>query len=326
MKFKARLISLSSTLAVFVIIYLIGLFFSSSSVQRRNENRLLFPGFKTSEVVSIEIHNGNNRTIFQKDNTDDWILLINGNTFPAEKKKIDSFIKVLSELRQYRIVTENPADWERLGLTEKEGKKVIVKSIDGKAGLKIHIGNLSSRGKGDYLRLEGDNKVYITDVSISFYAEQKVKYWSHLRILPDGITGDDIISIETDADILVDKAANEIITAHYLLVRQGESKKNLWEYRGQKAVELDQNAVNQLANSLASIEAGEFVIDQTVTGDPDVRITVSTGTGKKFSISMVASKNDDAIYLQADSTPYTYLVNGWTVKRVVKTVDELSGK
>jgi hypothetical protein len=121
----------------------------------------LIQGLDPALIDSIVLGTGENAVTLKRQNAD--FVVVNKDNYPAKAKQINDLISKCLEIETSQFVTDNPANFEDLGVTE-EKARTVVKFLKQDSSLLtgVIIGKTKEVGEGTYVRLASDNKVYET--------------------------------------------------------------------------------------------------------------------------------------------------------------------
>ncbi|RKX79977.1 MAG: hypothetical protein DRP87_01110 [Spirochaetes bacterium] len=322
MEFKIKIWTLSSLLALLIAVYVIGTVFSYQSIQKRQEEQPLLPGIKLTDVFSFEIKAGKESVSVNRNTDGSWSVIIEGRAFPAESTRIENFLSNVLNLKKFREITRNRENWKDFDLSPESAKKLILKNEEGEKVTEFMVGKRAIHGEGDYVRVEGDDTVYMTDSTVAFYLNQGTAYWSHLSVMPEELTGEEIDSIHLEW-------RDEGQWGRYLLVRREGEQMDKWVIEGKEEKELDQTKVDSLANSIATLRGAKFIPDpdNTDTGldSPMLILVVTTGGGNRYELSVgrVGDGEEKSYFLKRADIPFVYELEEWSLKRINKKLEDL---
>lgn len=136
-------------------------------------------------------HNGGEVTLVADGETGEWNVT-EYYDFPADFSKISNLAGDLQEAVILRLVTRNPDRMERLDF----GASGITVGTGGALpAFNLEIGK-TAEGGGRFVRYEGEEKAYLTDLSL--YLEATPKNWVQARLIEFG--ADDVSRIEVGFD------------------------------------------------------------------------------------------------------------------------------
>ena len=65
----------------------------------------------------------------------------------------------------------------------------------GAADAVLEVGKRGPAGDADYVRVQGQDQVYLAKGSLSYFLSQRTPYWYELHVLPDDVQGTTIAEI-----------------------------------------------------------------------------------------------------------------------------------
>jgi hypothetical protein len=266
-------------------------------------------------------------TRLRKETDSKWTVLIEDTPFPAERGKIDRFFEILDKGRIIRTATEKEELWRTFEVGE-DGMPQI--SFIGEGGTaRVIVGKPGDSGTEQYVRLQGEKRVFLLSEGLSFYADQKAPYWSDLRLFPRGLEGRNIVSVSLKGTARRKDGPEPI---GYRLVREkGEGGALLWSVEGRSHLKVKQPQAEGLANSLAVLTGSRFVPPsmkgRTGLGRQEFVIEFTSSDGRSFSLEIGNPADDKDWYCSgtADGTPPTqFVLSGSAYERVVKSLSDIA--
>jgi hypothetical protein len=122
----------------------------------------LLQGLNTSEISSITVGHGDEATrIVQQDGR---FVVANAANYPADPKQLNDLITKCLDIKTTERYTDNPKNHEDLEVTEEKAHHVIkFFKADGSLLTGVVVGKSVEAGQGAYVRLAGEDTVYLTD-------------------------------------------------------------------------------------------------------------------------------------------------------------------
>ena len=172
----------------------------------------------------------------------EWNLgLANGKTVAVDQVILMNQLDKLTKAKPKRVVTKNPANWATYELSDDMAVKVNFLQDD-KTLTSLYIGkvdfNQQTRSISNYVRLEGDDRVFLVAEALSFDWNKKASDWRNKTIAscdPTSITKIESSGIE-----------------NYSMVK---SDGNGWIKDG---INLDSAQIEAFLSDLADIKAANF--------------------------------------------------------------------
>ena len=317
MRYRAKLFSLVGVLCALVLVYLAGRFGSTA-----NRTELLFPDFQPSRASAVSIEGPAAAVGLSLGPDRRWWISIEGQRFPADRSKIDAFLQAVRLQRSLRTASRDPATWGSFSLERGQAIHVMVRGR-GRTLVDLYVGK-GVQG-GDYVRREGSPATYETVTSLSSYLYQAASYWCSLKIAPPGLSLDSLQTIGVRARRF--EVGGRSVTADYLLVSTVQGGKTAWTVQGDASYPLDPKRVLEVEAELLGLTGDQFVShpDPKATGfeNPVARVLVSNVEGGRWVID-VGNRDGTRFYVRREDQPYVYLVNQWTLGRLIRSLPELS--
>ena len=319
MRYRAKLFSLVAVLCALVLVYLAGRLGSPA-----NRAELLFPGFQPSRSSAVSIAGPAGEVVLSLGPDRRWWIAIEGRRFPADRSKIAAFLEAVHSERSLRIASRDPATWGGFSLERGQAIHVVVRGR-GRTLVDLYVGK-GAQG-GDYVRREGSPATYETVASLSSYLYQAPSSWCDLKIGPPGLSLESLQTIGVRARKF--EVGGKSVTADYLLVSTVRGGKTVWTVHGDASYPLDSKRLLDVEAELLGLTGDQFVShpDPKATGleNPVARVLVTDVEGGRWVID-VGNRDGSRFYVKREDQPYVYLVNQWTLARLIRSLPELSGK
>ncbi len=311
MTFRARLLTAAGALAVLILLFIIGIALSPERVQARTSAQPLLPGISSEKVDGIEIREAGTTTIQLQREAHGWQT----GAYPVSADRVATFLRTVAGLRRTSRVSSGPQHLGELGLASDESR-ILVLHQAGAADAVLEVGKRGPAGDADYVRVQGQDQVYLAKGSLSFFLAQKPPYWYELHVLPDDVQG------TTIAEITV-SGALETLRGGYTLRRPSADKLDQWVVGGSAA---DRVTAGAMASSLANLEAVDFAGEkagQTGSGAGRLDIAVKTFEGKTYALSVTRGPEQGRVRVTTSWSPWTYVVNEVPLQRAVLSESRL---
>ncbi len=330
MDFKKKVIISVIVIFVLTATYILGVIFSPENVEKRKTQRLLYPGFKKSAVTKIVISNPSGSITLKKDSTNKWWVVLNNSLYPADSGKISDLLDEFTKLKEGKLISKNPKNWDNFDVVEKRARHFTFYDIKGKKIVDLLIGKGGIGGSGYYIRKSTGNNVYLISEVLSYYMNPAGDFWSYLKIMPKDLKVKDILKIVFFKKAAFDKK-DKNPTINYTLYRGAtKDKETVWKIEGKENLTLDEDKVNLLTSDLVDFEGVKFVTDKSAdtgikTGDTYFEIT--TQNNKTFKVYVGNKlKGKEQFYVKPANGKYTYVVSVWQLKRIFKPISAIEKK
>lgn len=135
---------------------------------------LLFSGLSKDKVTSLTVDSSGSQISFTKEG-DQWVMPDNDN-YPADITKIEAFLDKVLAIRNDRMIAENETSYKRLQVTAEEYvAKISFTTGDGKSYVLL-MGSTSGPAATN-IRLDGQDKVYLTDRLTTYDVSTEASNW-----------------------------------------------------------------------------------------------------------------------------------------------------
>ncbi|MDH4557698.1 DUF4340 domain-containing protein [Pseudomonas sp. BN417] len=138
---------------------------------------LLLPGLqgKLAEVSAVDVQRPGQPDLRLERKGELWVLPAKAD-YPAAGQPVATLLKALAEAQKVEAKTANPELHGRVGLADKgnaeeQGVRVRLER-GGEAPLELLVGKPAQQGKGQLVRLYGDNQVWLVDQSMPMPATE----------------------------------------------------------------------------------------------------------------------------------------------------------
>ncbi|MGD8786894.1 MAG: DUF4340 domain-containing protein [Phycisphaerales bacterium] len=121
----------------------------------------LIQGLNTADIDGISIGKGEESVMLRR--KQGRFVVAGKDDYPAKVSQINDLISKCLKIQTSEFVTDNPANFEDLGVTEEKASSVV-KFFRPDSNLLTGVigGNAKELGEGNYVRRAGDDKVYVT--------------------------------------------------------------------------------------------------------------------------------------------------------------------
>ena len=311
MTFRARLAAVCAALAVLIVLFVVGTLFSPERVQARTAARPLLAGVLAQKIDGIEIMEGSTTAVQLRKEV---ARVARTGAYPVSADRVATFLRTVAGLRRTSQVTSDPQHLGELGLGS-EGSRTLVLHQAGAPDAVLQVGKRGPAGDADYVRVRGEDRVYLARGSLSFFLSQKLPYWYELHVLPDDVQGTTISEITVSG-------ALETLRGGYTLRRPSADKLDQWMVGDSAA---DRVTAGAMASSLANLEGADFLESGSGSGTGRTGgkeagrlvIAVKTFEGKAYRLFVSRGTEPGKVRVTADWSPWTYVVNAVAMQRAV---------
>jgi hypothetical protein len=157
-----RKLAILGVLAAFMVIWAVAQSrISSSRKTESGELTYLIQGLNTADIGSIVLGTGGNAVTLKR--SQGRFVVVNKDNYPADASRINELITARLGIQTTELYTDDKANHKDLGVTEEDARSVVkffkqdLSPITG-----VVIGKDREQGRGAYVRLTSDDKVYVT--------------------------------------------------------------------------------------------------------------------------------------------------------------------
>ena len=317
MSFRTRLVILCAVLAGLLALLALGIFFSPESVQSRRASQALLPGLGAQKIDAVDIAVSGQPAIGLKKTAGGWETASGGEVYPASAERIATFLRIVLGLQRSSLVSSSARHLGDLGLSP-DTARLLVLHQPGTADIGLLVGKRGPGGDADYVQVRGERAVYLARGSLAFFLAQEQSYWYELHVLPDDVQGDTIASISVKGSLRL--GSGEALRGGYTLLRPAADRLDQWVLGG-SGKKADRVTAGAMASSVAQLECIDFAgpsgSPPTPGMDAGLAISVTTFTGKTYSLSVGRGQQPGKALITTDWSPWTYIVSEVPLLRAV---------
>jgi|GEM_PF-2549480 len=304
-------------LGVLVVLLILVLMLHKSPYDAKQEKPdVAIPAMTADTISSIEITNPQadaekNVTLTKEGDT--WMVTA-PKTFKADANIVKSTVDKLAELDVTGIRSKKKAKHELFEVSEEKGINIKVTTSEGKTFAFI-LGKNSKDFRNSFIRLPGDDKVYVIKGAIKSYMSREIKNWRDKGIF-------DLDKTTVKSIAINEKQGKK--TVHNTFERNEDGSWKVMEHQDFKA---DKNKVESLANQVATLRTHDFIDEPAALteyglDDPDMVVKVLMNDNKEhvLLIGKANEKNQYYAKVAAQDKPL-YLLAKWQVERYQKELD-----
>jgi len=339
MSYRNKVIALSSTLAVLLLIYAAGLVFAPERNAARSEAGRLLSG-KATDVAAFTIGETAQAPSLEFEKAaDGWALMEEGQTLPVQSGKIEAFLAALADVSRLSPRSEGKGDLSGFGLGAGSGVRITAKSASGKLLADFVVGDLGPTGKEAYVRLKGTGPVYATAADFDSYVKEGRAGWLDLRVFAAPIKIDDVQTITTSAKLALGAgsaagaagtggaAGAKSASGALPIVADWTASRKEGGWVG-KTGSYDTVAVESVLRSIVNLSGQDIVAmpPADAFASPQGRIELGLGTGGTRVIEIGRDAGNGSCYLRAQGSSFVYLVSAYSLMNAVRPESALVKK
>jgi hypothetical protein len=321
MSFKTKVIALSASLALLLLLYAGGIIFSPERSTARVESGRLLAG-TTAEVASLSLGAapGEATLEFRKDSSS-WALLDSGQELPALDSRIEGFLSDLAAVKRLSPRSSGKEGLAAFGLDAGKGSHVVARAAGGKVLADFTLGGYGPTGKDVYVKLGSKDAVYSVDAGFSSWLREGRGSWLNLRVFAQPIKPEDVESLSMDAKLLLDGSGKPPTLASWSAARKDGS------WTGSK-IAVEPILVESVIRSILNLEGQDIAAKPPADAFSPVlgRIALNLGSGAKVLIEVGKDAGGDRLFLRTQASPYVYLVSLYSLKNVFRPAEAITKK
>ena len=197
MTYKKKTVVLLIIIAILSAIYILSFVFDPEN--RRGSAFAWLDQSLFAMADGIEIYGPEGRAVLRRRN-DTWFFQVEASEsqipsdyyspenlpveFPVKQERVGDLFALLGRRDVYPVRASSSEGITRLGLTEENASRIIVRGGAGLPLLDLLIGFPDALGREIYLRRAGWNQIYSVEDDFSFFTESKPASWYDLRLFP----------------------------------------------------------------------------------------------------------------------------------------------
>ncbi|MDA8426999.1 MAG: DUF4340 domain-containing protein [Treponema sp.] len=335
MRYRSKVLALSVAIVALLAIWALGLVFSPLSVEARSEMGSLLRG-TVAEAASVELGGAGSVSLARQN--DSWFFVDASRRFPAQSKRVEDFLKALSDVKSLKPLAHSTSAWAGLGLDEGKAKSILVKDASGRTMADLRVGGYGPTGSDIYIRRIGSNESYAVDSSFAAYLDYGRSGWLDLRVMPQ-LPATDVQSISVNADLPLDGPHMPHLKLDYRLTRAGQGWTGL--IGGVEA-----STADTMVRSVLAIEAADYVAappsDAFEPVTARVELNLGAGGSKVLEIgrpivmpapatsaspsSPAGAAPENRFYARLAGSPYIFAMSAYSLRAALKTPAQLLPK
>ncbi|HUK22027.1 MAG TPA: DUF4340 domain-containing protein [Gemmatimonadales bacterium] len=297
------------TIAAVVAVLLV-LWGASELVSRRPQRAsatLRLPAIKASDVDTVRIIHVADTVVLAKQDSAHWTV----NGFSATPGSVTELLEAThdSAAAPPELVAQNPASFDRMGVDSAGGRWVRFRSHRSGAETVIIVGKTGSDYDSYYLRLPGDQHVYLVHNRLASFTQRGVDDWRDHAIAK--VPADSVHAVEVTRG-----------KERYTLRRNGST----WSFGGGGAA--DSGLVKRLVERFASLSGSGFAAPRTVDslarqGSRATRAVTLRGDKGRALLSLSIDSTTGVFWVRKQGDPTVYRLDSWNVDQITPSAQSL---
>jgi len=194
--------------ALIVMGVLIAAYFLNSHFQNRytTQSSEIYSG-DPEDVYKVLIQSTGDAIELSKE-ADTWV--ISGNdTLVMRQNRIDNLLSSVLSVNRETMVSKNPENWSKFSVDDSTGTHLALIDASGNTMAYYVFGRSKSDWSHNYVRIEEDPAVYLTDTNVINHLSTKATFWGEVPKPPElpeepGLS-DKVDSTATTEPIIIDE-------------------------------------------------------------------------------------------------------------------------
>lgn len=303
MKLKTIIVLFIICLGLLTVI-LLSSFFNPSTKQQISP--VTFGNLTATGSTILSITKGKEQVLLERGNV--WTV----NSYPASLSKVTDFFHSLEETQIKQLVSNNPENQARLGVTDESGYRIAV-THNGTETTMV-VGNRGPDTRSFYIRLKNQTEVYQASGDLPDYLTTNTSDWRDKTV----------VNIDRSH---IQKITITRRTGDLLMTRQDTK---LWvAQQGKKKGDVSAKKMDNLFSSLSPLLAYDFVspgnMEQVINTKDTFRLRLS-GEGGNSVLDMTLYKQDDYYFATVQGKTDHYKFTSSMLKNILLSSEDVFDK
>lgn len=302
MKIKQLLGLLAILIALVAVVLILENPFAKDERTKKIETaEKLFPNFNAENVNKIELIANSETTTLEK-NGDQWLVASMEN-YPADQDGVTKILEKVADLKAIDRISKNPDKQIEFEVDSSGVEAKFYSSNDLIADL--FIGKTTPSFLDSYVRSANSDHVYIGKGLNKSDFDKGSRSWRNRKIF------------DFDKNSITEVKITEKDQDEIILNKSDDGK---WQISAPIESPAKVDVIDQIANSLSSIEADDFVENSEFESIALITATLNDGSKKAL---MIASETDGKFNVKRDDNDQIFSINAWRRNQLFKSIDEL---
>jgi hypothetical protein len=317
MKYKKKLIVLTSIIIFLAMAYILGLIFSPD---RMNTRSTMYTWLEPTAAESAEKitlwNNGESVDLIRKNGA--WLVSTDNKEYPAKQMRVADLLGILSRRGSFPVRAGSTSAYERLGLDESAASRITVSGTKGQTLLDLIVGHGDATGQNIFLRKHDSNEIRSGEDKISVYLYGGQKSWYNLKLVPENENNQ--LDIDKVQRVTIYASGDSDGSAPQIFTR----KARRWTYNKTPDGELDMDKVDRYIRGVLYAEGDDFNTELSsvdpLFGNSRIIIEYDNGIVKTIYIS-AAIDDEERHYAIVSGSDLVYSLAEWMANRLFFTAD-----
>ncbi len=273
---------------------------------------------KADDITTIEItRDGKTTALFKKDKS--WH--ISPSNWRADQTKVSEMLDKLSGLAVTDLISEAKS-YERYQLDDKS--KVVLKAFSGnKIRRELSAGKTAPTNSHTYIRLPGDNKVYLAsgDLPRLFLAPvAELRDMLVLGFAPELITSIEILEAGTSTVL-----TKEVLPPDKSQKEPAKGTVKLYIWKNGKGGTVDKAIIDPFLSGLSRTYCEKYLDDAMKASLINPVITLKFKGAKEYTLS-IFQKTGEILPAVSSESESPFVFPGYKLETMKKSLDEILGR
>jgi len=292
------------------LLIVLGIVFSPRSSEARSARHDLLSS--AGSVVSIKI--GGPEKLELVRSGDAWSMVSADGAVPADRARIESFLKAVDSVVRLDPVAEDASSWAPLGLEGEQARRVTLTGENGAVLCDFVLGNYAQSPGAVYLALSDGAKAYSAESGMASYILGARTSWLDLRAwtTPPAVESVQEFSVRGS----VEGEGGSVREFDYSVSRSGSG----WVSGG---TVLDNAKVEALLRAIAAVRGDDYAPATEPAGPAVVSMELRLGNGRSLNLAVEAKRGDGRYAASSSQRDRRLYVPAWSITEALRTLDEL---
>jgi hypothetical protein len=277
---------------------------------------ILFPGFETDQVSSVDIKTKDKEVKLKKEDNV-WVVATAGN-YPADPKSIEDMLGKVRDLKS-TLTASKSADKHSQFEVDESGVEVTMLGTGGKALAHLFVGKMGPDYISTYVRKADQDEVLLVGEYLRGVFDKGARGWRDRTIF-------DFDTSQVQTLTLISEEKGEIAIA----AQEGGG----WQIMKPEVAPAEKEAVDDIIREISKLEADDFAEQKEEATDPlkeykldkpqsKIMADLNDGTAR---VLLIGDESGYRRYVKREDKDTIFLVSKSKIDRIFKGLEELKTK
>ena len=167
-----------------VLVVLVALYFVTQMQQSglRTQSDDVFPE-DLGAIQTIELWTKDDTLKIERDG-EDW-KIVGHDSLSMRPDRMDTFLENALKVKKETLISKNPEKWATYSVDDSSATHVRLSNASGDEIIHVAFGRSMSDWARNYVRVEGDDLVYLTDASVMHMMYPRATYWGEVPVVEE---------------------------------------------------------------------------------------------------------------------------------------------